>query len=55
MPNRGDGEKAAMLIREKSPQTKIISFSTDPQTWGDENWVKGDLISRNLVKKVDEL
>lgn len=55
MPKRGDGKRSAALIRQKSPQTKIISFSTDLQTWGDENWVKGDLIGRNLIKKIDEL
>lgn len=55
MPNEGDGKKAAALIRSKSPQTKIVSFSTDLQTWGDENWEKGDLIEKDLIKKIDEL
>lgn len=55
MPNRGDGERASALIRQKSPQTKIVSLSTDLQTWGDENWVKGNLTGKKLVGKIDEL
>src|SRR3990170_4292555 len=43
MPNKGDGERVAALIRKKSPQTKIVSFSTNLQTWGDENWEKGEV------------
>ena len=54
-PNKGDGERAAALIRQYSPQTKIVSFSTDRQTWGDENWVKGDLSCEKLFEKIDEL
>ena len=39
-PNRGDGKKAAEIIRRLSPETKIIAFSTDPQDYGDEQWNK---------------
>lgn len=40
-PLKGDGEKAAEIIRKLSPETKIVSFSTDSNlSWGDENWPK---------------
>lgn len=55
MPNRGDGERAAELIRQRSPETKIISFSSDPQTWGDENWAKGSLRGKKLIDKVTNI
>lgn len=39
-PDYGDGEKAAAIIRKLSPETFIVSLSSDLQNWGDENWVK---------------
>lgn len=40
-PNDGDGEAIAKLIREKSPQTVIVSFSSDEGIhWGDHNLLK---------------
>jgi DNA-binding NarL/FixJ family response regulator len=40
-PQRGDGEKAAKLIREKSPKTMIVSLSGEEGlTWGDYNLLK---------------
>jgi len=41
-PIMGDGQKAAAIIKQFSPDTKIISFSADPGLrWGEENWYKG--------------
>lgn len=39
-PNRGDGEKAAEIIKRFSPNTVIIAFSSDPQNYGDFQWNK---------------
>jgi DNA-binding NarL/FixJ family response regulator len=55
MPGKGDGERAAVLLRQKSPETKIVSFSTDRQTWGDVNWVKGEFTGRELVEQVNKV
>ena len=55
MPNRGDGEKAAAVIRQISPETKIVSHSSQLQTWGDVNWVKGELLARELVEQINKL
>lgn len=55
MPYRGGGEKAAALIRQVSPETKIVSYSTDLQTWGDVNWKKGELLGRELVEQISKL
>lgn len=47
-PMRGDGEKAARLIREKSPETIIVSLSSeDDQAWGDYNLLK--LLTRDQL------
>lgn len=37
---RGDGEKVAAIIRKLSPETFIISLSSELQEWGNENWIK---------------
>jgi len=40
-PTAVDGERAAEIIKQHSPQTIIISFSTDSGlSWGDHNWTK---------------
>jgi len=41
MPNVGDGERAAKIVRKLSPQTTIVSMSSDDGvTWGDYNLQK---------------
>ena len=41
-PMKGDGQRAAAIIKELSPETKIISCSSDSGLeWGEENWYKG--------------
>ena len=47
-PNKGDGEKAAALVREISPETIIVSLSGDENVrWGDHNLLK--LLSRDQL------
>jgi CheY-like chemotaxis protein len=42
MPKDGDGQKAAKIIRQHSPDTLIASYSSDDNiTWGDFNFKKG--------------
>lgn len=53
-PNRGDGNKAAEIIRRLSPETKIIAFSTDPQDYGDEQWNK-HMSGRELIVMLTNL
>ena len=55
MPNKGDGESAAKIIREISPATIIISLSSDEGVaWGDHNLLK--LISGpNLARFIKDL
>ncbi len=44
----GDGEEVAKVVRALSPETYIVSFSSDPYKWGDTHCNK--LISgRDLV------
>jgi chemotaxis response regulator CheB len=43
---RWDGERAAVFIREKCPDSTIVAFSavlTDPPTWGDSFLVKNEI------------
>ncbi|OGM29770.1 hypothetical protein A2630_01345 [Candidatus Woesebacteria bacterium RIFCSPHIGHO2_01_FULL_44_10] len=54
MPSKGDGEKAAAIIRERSPETKIVSFSSQRQTWGDENWTK-DMGLNQILEGIKKL
>lgn len=42
MPNDGDGEKAAALIRQAIPGITIISYAFDLQKWGDINIKKSE-------------
>jgi DNA-binding NarL/FixJ family response regulator len=38
LPKRGDGERAAAIVRKFSPETVIVSLSSDDQVkWGDYN------------------
>lgn len=53
-PNYGDGEQAAAIIRKLSPETFIISLSSDLQKWGDENWVK-NYGAKELVEALTKL
>jgi CheY-like chemotaxis protein len=53
-PSYGDGEEAAAIIRKLSPETFIISLSSDLQTWGDENLVK-NLSAKELVELITKL
>ena len=54
-PGVGDGQKAADIIRKFSPETIIVSFSSDPDLrWGDDNWHKGISIAE-LVKALTNL
>lgn len=39
-PLKGDGEKAAAIIKKLSPDTTIIAFSSTPQNYGDDQWNK---------------
>lgn len=40
-PARGEGIKAAQIIKESSPETIIVSYSLDNGLkWGDQNWSK---------------
>lgn len=49
------GSIIAEKIREISPETKIISFSSDwGLTWGDENWNK-HLYGKDLIKALTDL
>lgn len=40
MPDKGDGEKVAGMLREQRPETVIFALSTDDVTFGDENFSK---------------
>ena len=51
MPSKGDGERAAAIIREKSPETKVVSYSSVAQSWGDQNWHK-DMDLHELIEKI---
>lgn len=53
-PNRGDGEKAAEIIRRFSPNTVIVAFSTDPQNYGDLQWNKHQS-ARDLIESLTNL
>lgn len=54
-PDYGDGEKAKNIIKKLSPDTIVISFSSnDGLTWGDENWPKL-MPAKELVQKLTEL
>ncbi len=53
-PDEGDGEEAAKIIRKISPETTVISFSSEVQTWGDENWSK-HLTGRQLAEALTKL
>jgi DNA-binding NarL/FixJ family response regulator len=54
-PLKGDGQRAAEIIRKISPETKVISFSMDTGlTWGDENWYKG-MGSKEVVQALTNL
>lgn len=54
-PKRGDGERAARIIKQLSPETVIISFSMDEGVeWGDENWPK-QIGSEELVALLTKL
>jgi len=54
-PNEGDGERAAGIIRELSPETIIVSLSTDEGlTWGDYNLLK-NYKSDKFVKFLTDL
>lgn len=53
-PNRGDGEKAAKIIQELSPETTIIAFSSDPQNYGHDQWNK-HMSGKELVKALTNL
>lgn len=55
-PKEGDGQRAAGIIRNLSPRTTIVSFSTDEGlSWGDENWSKGYLSLEELNNALAEL
>lgn len=49
-----DGQKVAELIREKLPETIIIALSSEPQTYGDYQWVK-DGSSEKLANNLTNL
>lgn len=54
-PRRGDGERAAQIIRKLSPETFVISFSADEgMEWGDENWPK-KVDAEKLVAQLTKL
>ncbi len=53
-PNRGDGEKAAEIIRRLSPSTVIVAFSSDPQSYGDTQWNKHQS-SQDLIDSLTNL
>jgi CheY-like chemotaxis protein len=53
-PEPGDGQEAAGIIRKLSPETFIISLSSEPQKWGDENWVK-NFTGEEFVEALTEL
>jgi DNA-binding NarL/FixJ family response regulator len=53
-PEWGDGERAAKIIKEISPEIVVVAFSSDHVTWGDYWWHKHEGI-RELVKKLTEL
>ncbi len=53
-PNRGDGERAAKIIEELSPETTIIAFSSDPQNYGHTQWNK-HMSGSDLVKALTNL
>ncbi len=53
-PEYGDGERAASVIRKLSPETFIISLSSDLQTWGDKNMVK-NFAGKDLVEFLTNL
>lgn len=54
-PMIGDGQRAAEIIKQHSPETFIISFSSDTGlTWGQENWYKAIRLA-DLVKALTDL
>lgn len=54
-PYIGAGEEASEIIRKLSPETKIVSFSSDSELkWGDENWNK-EMDPKQLVDALTNL
>lgn len=54
-PTEGSGREAAEIIKQFSPDTFIISFSsTSGLKWGQENWLKGMSI-KQLVEALTKL
>jgi CheY-like chemotaxis protein len=55
MPNDGDGEKAASIVREYSPETVIISLSANRNvTFGDYNFTK-NILGKELFDFITNL
>ncbi len=55
MPRKGDGETAANLLRQANPKVYIISLSSDPQNFGDRNFVKGIEGMKPILKEIESL
>lgn len=54
MPQAGDGEIAAGIVRKNRIGVKIASLSSERLTWGDQNWDKLSSLSE-LLKAIESI
>jgi len=53
MPLKGDGAKAAEIVRKEFPEIKVVAYSTQPQTFGDKCWSKSNSFE-NIVNFISD-
>ena len=54
MPNVGDGQRTARIIRKRRKGVRVISFSAEKQNWGDDHLDKGNFNIENILRAITD-